>query len=270
MSVEAAEEVPERNETQFVYLTIPAELYLDQEIFPLAKLLWGRIKTFCLARHKACTASNRFLADELGINERTIRKLLTQLKAHELILVDFKTEEGRTQRRIWALGWDNDPRPYRAATPRPPEAATPRPHSATKDHSNEDQYNGGPLPGTENTESTKLAQQRSPRGQAADAAFGEFWNAVPTKTGKLAASAAYEKARKGGATHEQIMAGIPAYAAYERTRRKQSDYRPLHPATWLNQGRWMDEETPSPGKRPFGQRRFTPSSYNDDTPHTTP
>ena len=71
--------------------------------------------------------------------------------------------------------------------------------------------------------------------------FPAFWQAVPNKLGKGTARAAYAKAIKGGATHDEIMAGLPGYAASEARRKKQDGYMPLHPTTWLNAERWSDE-----------------------------
>lgn len=71
--------------------------------------------------------------------------------------------------------------------------------------------------------------------------FDEFWNQVPNKIGKGKARDAYANAIRGGATHDQIVAGLESYRQYEARREKQPDYRPLHPATWLNGERWTDE-----------------------------
>jgi hypothetical protein len=68
----------------------------------------------------------------------------------------------------------------------------------------------------------------------------EFWPNVPNKLGKGKAREAYIKARKK-ASKDDILAGLPKYRAYEDGRKTQKDYRPLHPATWLNQERWTDE-----------------------------
>ena len=65
--------------------------------------------------------------------------------------------------------------------------------------------------------------------------FNEFWAAFPRKTAKLKAAVAYERARLI-ATHEEIMAGV---AVYRKMRPSYADW--CHPATFLNQGRWMDE-----------------------------
>lgn len=82
--------------------------------------------------------------------------------------------------------------------------------------------------------------------------FDEFWQAVPNKIGKGAARKAYVKAIASGATHAEIMAGLPGYKRYEDGRKSQADYRPLHPATWLNAERWSDEVAGSGESDPGG------------------
>ena len=69
-----------------------------------------------------------------------------------------------------------------------------------------------------------------------EAEFDEFWNHYPRRIGKLAAQRAYVTARKR-ATPDAILAGV---MAYKQTMPQEERFRP-HPATWLNQGRWMDE-----------------------------
>jgi len=71
--------------------------------------------------------------------------------------------------------------------------------------------------------------------------FEKFWKAVPTKIGKGEAWKAWRAALKRGATVEAIMAGLGTFQRYEAQRSGQAGYRPLHPATWLNQDRWNDE-----------------------------
>lgn len=75
-----------------------------------------------------------------------------------------------------------------------------------------------------------------------DPDFARFWFELPTqnKIGKKKAREAWARAIGDGAAAEQIISGISSYKKYERRRREQPDYRPLHPTTWLNQGRWED------------------------------
>ena len=67
--------------------------------------------------------------------------------------------------------------------------------------------------------------------------FEKFWLACPRRIGKEAARRAYEKARKL-ASDEELLSGIRLYAT---SRAGQDEQYTVHPATWLNQGRWADE-----------------------------
>src|SRR5690606_10755764 len=77
---------------------------------------------------------------------------------------------------------------------------------------------------------------------ALDDDFAEWYAAYPRKVGKQAAIKAYRKARKI-ASAQQILDGLrrqlPKLAAAEVR------FRP-HPATWLNEGRWEDEDGTAP------------------------
>jgi hypothetical protein len=65
--------------------------------------------------------------------------------------------------------------------------------------------------------------------------FERFWQVFPRKTAKLAAKKAYEKARKRTSAVE-ILEGVARYTTHKPA---YADF--CHPATFLNQGRWMDE-----------------------------
>lgn len=68
------------------------------------------------------------------------------------------------------------------------------------------------------------------------AGFQQFWQVFPRRTAKLAAMKAWDKAVRLD-TPENIIAGV------ERYKRNKPDYADwCHPATFLNQGRWMDED----------------------------
>jgi hypothetical protein len=73
-----------------------------------------------------------------------------------------------------------------------------------------------------------------------ESTFEEFWTAYPRKVGKDAARKAFELAARRAPVRE-IMAGL-ARATFS----PDPQYQP-HPSTWLNQGRWKDNETASPG-----------------------
>ena len=67
--------------------------------------------------------------------------------------------------------------------------------------------------------------------------FDIFWAAYPRREAKLAALKAYTKARRL-ASAEDILAGVERYKLRMPEDRQ---YRPL-PASFLNAGRWMDED----------------------------
>lgn len=72
--------------------------------------------------------------------------------------------------------------------------------------------------------------------------FEAFWQKLPHKVGKGEARKAYITARKQ-TSKEEIHAGLVKYQTYENMRKQRdlTGFRPLHPATWLNQERWADE-----------------------------
>lgn len=81
----------------------------------------------------------------------------------------------------------------------------------------------------------KKAPQLPSKG-ATGADFERFWKAYPRKVGKDAAVKAFARAAKKVSV-ETMLAAIERY---RQTKPTGQDY--CHPATWLNQGRWADEE----------------------------
>ncbi len=82
---------------------------------------------------------------------------------------------------------------------------------------------------------TSLPFEDLPQIGEAVSFFEDFWFSYPRKVGKLAAEKAYTKALKQAAP-DVIWAGLQLYL---KTKPAYADW--CHPATWLNQGRWMDE-----------------------------
>src|SRR5262245_37611632 len=69
--------------------------------------------------------------------------------------------------------------------------------------------------------------------------FDEWWRAYPRKVGKQAARRKYEAARAAGAAADELLAGAERYAGAAIDADPQYV---AHPATWLHQGRWQDED----------------------------
>lgn len=95
---------------------------------------------------------------------------------------------------------------------------------------------GGKLP----TAKPKKAAAATPSSEESD--FDAFWLAYPARPNnpRKPALEKYLRARRNGASHEAIMAGVRALAAEWRKRPKSDlGYCP-QATTWLNQERWAD------------------------------
>lgn len=79
--------------------------------------------------------------------------------------------------------------------------------------------------------------------------FDEFWALYPRRVGKIAARKTYDAALKI-ASHDEIMEGVQRYL---KAKPVYADW--CHPATWLCQGRWMDEPDAKPVNGPV---QYTP------------
>ncbi len=71
--------------------------------------------------------------------------------------------------------------------------------------------------------------------------FAEFWAAYPRKEGKDKAWKAWEKRKPDAALLATILTAIMRQSTWPQWTRDQGQFIP-HPTTWLNGGRWQDEE----------------------------
>jgi hypothetical protein len=76
--------------------------------------------------------------------------------------------------------------------------------------------------------------------------FKEFWSVAWYKVGIDKSYAAWEKRRKQGVDTDLLIAAAKIHGPILRQEAEKQDRKPLHPATWLNQGRWLDETVPDP------------------------
>ena len=103
-------------------------------------------------------------------------------------------------------------------------------------------------------------------------AFEEFWKIYPSGRGKAAAFKAWEKAKKRGATEEQLNTAAAAYRGYV-TRLGRSEEHIKHASSWLNQDEWLDEPESyraKPAAGSFARRaQGTVNALNPNTPPPT-
>lgn len=83
---------------------------------------------------------------------------------------------------------------------------------------------------------------KSPKG--VDQRFETFYAAYPKKVGKDAALKAFAKRKPDDQLVEQMVSAIERQKRSDAWLKDGGQFIP-NPATWLNQGRWQDEETPA-------------------------
>ena len=78
----------------------------------------------------------------------------------------------------------------------------------------------------------------------------QFWTAYPKKVGKKAAFKAWQKA-KDRPPLPDILDAIKAQTHSKQWTKDNGEYIP-HPATWINAGRWDDEQ-----RKPHTPKHYT-------------
>lgn len=110
--------------------------------------------------------------------------------------------------------------------------------------------------------------KKRPLGEYTEA-FEEFWKIYPSNRGKAAAFKAWGKAKKRGATEEQLKAAAAAYSGYV-TRLGRAEEHIKHASSWLNQDDWLDEPDSyrtKPAAGSFARRaQGTVNALNPNTP----
>lgn len=97
----------------------------------------------------------------------------------------------------------------------------------------------------------RQATRKAEHDAAQDYGFDEFWSIYPRKVGKMAAQKAYLKALHLG-TKQEIYDGLKRFVEVLKRNPKEEDLIP-HASTWLNAGRWTDEDI-----KPLAQKQQGP------------
>lgn len=92
--------------------------------------------------------------------------------------------------------------------------------------------------GTTQEQVTKDQEHIAPKNESA---FPLFWEVYPRKAGKRAAETAWDNALKRGVSPALILFGAERFRDDPN---RDPAYTP-HPATWLNQDRWLDDPLPA-------------------------
>ena len=136
----------------------------------------------------------------------------------------------------------------------------------------EDNTHGQLFELTETEPTPKPAKpKKRPLGEYTEA-FEDFWKIYPSSRGKAAAFKAWGKAKKRGATEEQLKTAAAAYAGYV-ARLGRAEEHIKHASSWLNQDDWLDEPDSyrtKPAAGSFARRAAgTVNALNPNTPPPT-
>lgn len=124
----------------------------------------------------------------------------------------------------------------------PRRSSSSSPTRSSGSSTNSSTYDGASSPPHHTTTTPTKVKNTSSTAGAVDAAFDQFWEIYPRRTGKGAAAKAFAKAL-GRAELNQILAGATRY----RDDRGRDPQYTKHPSTWLNQDCWTDDPIPVRG-----------------------
>lgn len=211
------------NERDFKGVWIPAEVWLDDRLTALDKIILTEIDSLDTSE-RGCYASNAYIADFCQCSEAKVSKSISLLiKLGYVYLQHF---DGR-QRELKSRFTKNAKLPckiYEADSENLQESNT---------------YINTDIKTDNNNISVQPKKQKADTSEY-DTEFETLWKQYPRKIGKPKALKAYIKARKGGTTFEAVQAGLNAYVKQISANKTETAYI-KHGSTWFNGECWNDD-----------------------------
>lgn len=194
----------------FKGIWIPAHVWLDERLNALEKVILAEIDS--LDGEKGCWAGNDYISEFCQCSASKVSKAVSKLI--DLGYVRVESFNGRTRVLRSCLA-KNDRQTSRIYD---------------SDEQNLLQSN------------IKNKQKNNNiRSASVPLDFDRFWKAYPLKKAKQAALKAWKKINPDKQFAETIISAVEKQKRWEDWIRDNGQYIP-NPATWLNQGRWEDEE----------------------------
>ena len=184
-----------------------------------------------------CWPSQTHLAKRCGIVRETVNRQIKKLVSAGMLRVEHRADRDGQHSNVYFVRCDAG-------------SHVTQDH-VTKDHSARDGRSLGHVTDDHTEPSLRTFKESPPvvpRRGTTLTDFEKWWEGYPAKIGKGAAERAWARACKQASAGDMI-AGVSRYIA-----NKPEDRDWCHPATWLNQKRWLDD---------FGdseQRRIKPTS----------
>ena len=226
---------------------IPKEIWLAEDLNWIEKVLLKEI-TSLAAAEEGCFASNKHFAEFFGVTNRTISARISSLRAKGYIAVADRTASGGGRRMRPTGKLPSTPR-NKSSTP--PEETFHPPLEETFHH------NSTVESSTDNNTDISISSSKPKKPEPMEG-FNEFWQAYPRKVGKGAARRAWDKI-----SPDTGLQTILDQVARQRETEQWADpkYVP-HPATWLNQQRWLDEPDSPSRARVFDRDGYDQEGYD--------
>lgn len=212
------------------------------------------VGAYLLTHAEGFRLTSTFLGKATGLGRDRLRRVLGELEREGYLVREQTREGGRFAEDEFSM---SDEKPQVAPVTENPSPVNQAPETRVHKKTN--------------SENTKIEENHqgssSPAGDAAlpgmpepplpdkaiDIEFEGWWKSYPRKVGKDAARIKYRAARKGGASEQALADALAAHAAGWERERRAKEYIP-HAATWLNQGRYADEDLPGTGGQDLANR----------------
>ena len=232
---------------------LPSEVRYSEELSSTAKLLYAELSAL-IGEDGFCWATNTYFAGVLGVSERTISRMITQMEAAGFIRCEMATNDNGRERRIYAGaffpgkgGIDNFVYTPRGGLDKNVERGVDKnvyPNNSSRlyihDNTNPPTVppkRGNACAGPKKSGRTVSMPEWKPER------FEKFWKAYPNGAGRKAAVKAWDKLKPDDALLELMSHTLKKDMRSEQWRRGIIP----HASTWLNSEPWNDDYSKIPG-----------------------
>ena len=231
---------------------LPSEVRYSEELSSTAKLFYAELSAL-IGEDGYCWATNNYFAGVLGVSERTISRMITQMESAGFIRCEMAATDNGSERRIYAGaffpgrgGIDKNVYTPRGGLDKIVEGGLDKnvhPHSSRLYiHDNTNPPIVPPEGGNARAGSKKVGRTVSTPTWKPER-FEKFWKAYPNGAGRKAAVRAWDKLKPDDALLV-VMA-----RTLEKDMRSEQWGRGIIPraSTWLNSEPWNDDYSKIPG-----------------------
>ena len=212
---------------------LPSEVRYSEELSSTAKLLYAELSAL-IGEDGYCWATNTYFAGVLGVSERTISRMISQMEAAGFIRCEMAATDNGSERRIYAgaffpgkRGIDKNVHPH---------------SSRLYIHDNTNPPIVPPEGGNARAGSKKGGRTVSTPTWKPEC-FERFWKAYPNGAGRKAAVRAWDKLKPDDELLKLMSQTLEKDMRSEQWRRGIIP----HASTWLNSEPWNDDYSKIPG-----------------------